>query len=107
MTKRNWPLGKIIKLFLGTDGESRQGRIKVKNGEVIRAEQNLYPLELSTAEKLPSKISGSRRCENISVEQFLFDDVPVITNRTIHTHLKSPSITKSGRAVRVPHRMDL
>ncbi|GFT60093.1 integrase catalytic domain-containing protein [Nephila pilipes] len=102
----NWPLGKIIQLFRGTDGESRRARIKVQNGEVITAVQNLYPLELSTAEELPSKFSGSRRFENISVEQTPFDDVPIKTNRTIHTHLKWPTITTSGRAVRVPHLLD-
>ncbi|GFT33106.1 integrase catalytic domain-containing protein [Nephila pilipes] len=103
----NWPLGKIIQLFPRTDGESRRARVKVQNGEVIRAVQNLYPSELSTAEDIPSKFSGSRRCENISVEQTPFVDVPVITNRPIHIHLKSPTITKSGRAVRVPHRLNL
>ncbi|XP_035218257.1 uncharacterized protein LOC118191569 [Stegodyphus dumicola] len=103
----NWPLGKIIQLFPGTDGESRRAKIKVQNGKVTRAVQNLYPLELSTAEELPSKFRGFERCENISVEQTPIDDVPVETNRIIHTHLKSPTITKSGRTIRVPHRLDL
>ncbi|XP_035230936.1 uncharacterized protein LOC118202838 [Stegodyphus dumicola] len=103
----NWPLGKIIQLFPGTDGESRRARIKVQNGEVIRVVQNLYPLELSTAEQLPSKFSGSQLCKNFSVEQTPIEDVSVETNRIIHTHLKSPTITKSERTIRVPHRLDL
>ncbi|GBN88131.1 hypothetical protein AVEN_108126-1 [Araneus ventricosus] len=33
----NWPLGKIIQLFPGADGGSRRARVKVQNGELIRA----------------------------------------------------------------------
>ncbi|GFT03913.1 hypothetical protein NPIL_149591 [Nephila pilipes] len=56
-TKLGWTLfGKN-----GTDCESRRAQIKVRNGEVIKAVQNLYPLELSTAEEPSSKFSGRRR----------------------------------------------
>ncbi|GBM96802.1 hypothetical protein AVEN_8164-1 [Araneus ventricosus] len=45
----------------GTDGESRRVRLKVQNGEVIRAVQNLYPLEISSTEELPSKFNQNCR----------------------------------------------
>ncbi|GBN78708.1 hypothetical protein AVEN_215149-1 [Araneus ventricosus] len=103
----NWPLGKIIQLFPGTDGESRRVRLKVQNGEVIRAVQNLYPLELSSTEEFPSKFNQNCRCKNISPEQTPFDDAPVKSDGTIIADIKLPTITKSGRTVRIPRRLDL
>ncbi|GBN36024.1 hypothetical protein AVEN_61302-1 [Araneus ventricosus] len=98
----NWNLGKIIQLFPGTDGESRRVRLKVQNGEVIRAVQNLYPLELSSTEELSSKFSQNCRFENIFPEQTPFDDAPVKSDGTIPADIKFPTITKSGRTVRIP-----
>ncbi|GBM36320.1 hypothetical protein AVEN_163254-1 [Araneus ventricosus] len=90
-----------------TDGESRRVRLKVQNGEVIRAVQNLYPLELSSTEELPSKFNQNCRCKNISPEQTPVDDAPVKSDGTIPTDIKLPTITKSGRTVRIPRRLDL
>ncbi|GBN95896.1 hypothetical protein AVEN_119404-1 [Araneus ventricosus] len=109
MTKKrlNLPFGKIIQLFSGTNAESRRARVKVQNGEVIRAIQNLYPLELSSTEELPSKFNQNCRCENISPEQTPFVDAPVKSDGTIPADIKLPTITKSGRTVRIPRRLDL
>ncbi|GBM69388.1 hypothetical protein AVEN_131552-1 [Araneus ventricosus] len=101
------PLGKIIQLFPGTDGESRRVRLKVQNGEVIRAVQNLYPLELSSTKELPSKFNQNCRCKNISPEQTPFDNAPVKSDGTIPAGIKLPTITKSGRTVRIPRRLNL
>ncbi|GBN70481.1 hypothetical protein AVEN_93933-1 [Araneus ventricosus] len=90
-----------------TDGESRCVRLKVQNGEVIRAVQNLYPLELSSTEELPSKFNQNCRCKNISPEQTPFDDAAVKSDGMIPADIKLPTITKSGRTVRIPHRLDL
>ncbi|GBM81185.1 hypothetical protein AVEN_35494-1 [Araneus ventricosus] len=51
--------------------------LKVHNGEVMRAVQNLYPLEQSSTEEFPSKFNQNCRCENISPEQTPFEDAPV------------------------------
>ncbi|GBL99065.1 hypothetical protein AVEN_227563-1 [Araneus ventricosus] len=91
----------------GTDGESRRVRVKVQNGEVIREIQNLYPLELSSTEELPSKFNQNCRYENISPEQTPFDDAPVKSDGTIPADIKLPTITKSGSTVRIPRRLDL
>ncbi|GBN68648.1 hypothetical protein AVEN_251378-1 [Araneus ventricosus] len=91
----------------GADGESRRVRLKVQNGEVIRAVQNLDPLELSSTEELPSKFNQNCRCENISPEQTPFDDAPVKSDGTIPADIKLPTINKSGGTVRIPRRLDL
>ncbi|GBM65941.1 hypothetical protein AVEN_152158-1 [Araneus ventricosus] len=80
------------------DGESRRVRLKVQNGEVIRAVQSLYPLELSSTEELPSKFNQNCRCENISPELTPFDNTPVKSDGTIPADIQLPTITKSGRS---------
>ncbi|GBN49199.1 hypothetical protein AVEN_249666-1 [Araneus ventricosus] len=90
-----------------TDGESRCVRGKVQNGEVIRAVQNLYPLELTSTEELPSKFNQNCRCKNISPEQTPFDDAPVKSDGTIPADIQLSTITKTGRTVRIPRRLEL
>ncbi|GBM59312.1 hypothetical protein AVEN_60656-1 [Araneus ventricosus] len=96
-----------IKSEFCSDGESRCVRVKVQNGEVIRAVQNLYPLELSSTEELPSKLNQNCRCKNISPEQTPFDDAPVKSDGTIPADIQLFTITKSGRTVRIPRRLEL
>ncbi|GBO00420.1 hypothetical protein AVEN_124792-1 [Araneus ventricosus] len=90
-----------------TNGESRRVRLKVQNGEVIRAVQNLYPLELSSTEELPSKFNQNCRCKNISPEQTSIDDAPVKSDGTIPAGIKLSTMTKSRRTVKIPRRLDL
>ncbi|GBM92459.1 hypothetical protein AVEN_239989-1 [Araneus ventricosus] len=109
---RNFEEEEIIFFANGTDGESRHIRVKVQNGEVIRAVQNLYPLELSSTEELPSKFNQNCRCKNISPEQTPFDDAPVKSDGTIPEDIKwegyeKNQITKLGRRVRILRRLDL
>ena len=46
-TKRvNWPLGRIIEIFKGRDGNYRVAKVKVSTGVLIRPIQRLYQLEI-------------------------------------------------------------
>ena len=45
----HWPLCKVIELFKGPDGVIRSVRIQTVNGTLIRAPENLFPLETSVA----------------------------------------------------------
>lgn len=46
----DWPLGRVIKVIPGRDGEIRVVKIKTENGELVRPVQRLYPLEITTPE---------------------------------------------------------
>ncbi|UYV77987.1 hypothetical protein LAZ67_15003105 [Cordylochernes scorpioides] len=49
-----WPVGKIVKLYLGKDGVNRVARVKTSTGEWLRPVQKLFPLEISS-EETPEK----------------------------------------------------
>ncbi|UYV68404.1 hypothetical protein LAZ67_5004221 [Cordylochernes scorpioides] len=55
-----WPVGKIIKLYLGKDGVNRVARVKTSTGEWLRPVQRLFPLEISS-EETPEKASGDKK----------------------------------------------
>ncbi|UYV84543.1 hypothetical protein LAZ67_X002574, partial [Cordylochernes scorpioides] len=55
-----WPVGKIIKLYLGKDGVNRVARVKTSTGEWLRPVQRLFPLEISS-EETPEKVSGDKK----------------------------------------------
>ncbi|UYV74106.1 hypothetical protein LAZ67_11002128 [Cordylochernes scorpioides] len=58
-----WPVGKIIKLYLGKDGVNRVARVKTSTGEWLRPVQRLFPLEISS-EETPEKVSGDKKTSN-------------------------------------------
>ncbi len=48
-----WPLGIIVELIPGRDGNVRVARVKTKSGIITRPLQRLYPLEIGTSGQLP------------------------------------------------------
>ena len=49
-TKRqDWPMGKVMELFVGRDGHFRTARVKTASGELLRPVQRLYPVEVSSS----------------------------------------------------------
>ncbi|GFY15070.1 transposable element Tc1 transposase [Trichonephila clavipes] len=57
ITKRlNWPLGRVIELHPGKEGNERVSKLRVANGFAVRPLQRLYPLEMSVSD-LPSDIA--------------------------------------------------
>ncbi|UYV62944.1 hypothetical protein LAZ67_2002570, partial [Cordylochernes scorpioides] len=55
-----WPVGKIVKLYLGKDRVNRVARVKTSTGEWLRPVQRLFPLEISS-EETPEKVSGDKK----------------------------------------------
>ncbi|UYV73955.1 hypothetical protein LAZ67_11001581 [Cordylochernes scorpioides] len=55
-----WPVGKIIKLYLGKDGVNRVARVKTSTGEWLRPVQRLFSLEISS-EETPEKVSEDKK----------------------------------------------
>ncbi|GBO00680.1 hypothetical protein AVEN_119801-1 [Araneus ventricosus] len=47
----NWPLGRVIKLYLGKDKKVRLVEIQTKSGSFLRPIQRLFPLEINQSEK--------------------------------------------------------
>ncbi|UYV61058.1 hypothetical protein LAZ67_1003267 [Cordylochernes scorpioides] len=54
-----WPVGRIIKLYLGKDEVNRVAKVKTSTGEWLRPVQRLFPLEISS-EETPEKTSEDK-----------------------------------------------
>ncbi|XP_035715967.1 uncharacterized protein LOC110860203 [Folsomia candida] len=79
----DWPLAKILEVFTGPDGNVRVVKLKTKNGELTRAVQRVFPLEVSTEQR---------------------QEVPVAK---IIKRSACEVITRSGRKVKVPTRLGI
>ena len=98
----HWPLGKIIEVFPGKDGNERIARIKVSDGEIVRPFQRLYNLEIAHMREEP--LEESIRCEtpvqvNEKTEPINLPPPPPPT--------PSPTISSRGRTIKVPQKLDL
>lgn len=96
-TKRvEWPLGLVLKLYEGTDGESRVAKLRTAHGERIRAVQRLYPLEVRSATEIASNESRVEEQEGTDKPKMkkVVDNVDETT-------------TRSGRRVKPARRLDL
>ncbi|KAF8774066.1 hypothetical protein HNY73_016660 [Argiope bruennichi] len=89
-----WPLGKVISLLPGRDGKVRTLKLKLKNSELIRPIQRVYPLEVPFINNEIVKIDG---VPTSSVKENELTNNAVIRNK----------ITKSGRLVKIPERLGL
>ncbi|UYV80734.1 hypothetical protein LAZ67_19001563, partial [Cordylochernes scorpioides] len=67
-----WPVGKIVKLYLGKDGVNRVARVKTSTGEWLRPVQRLFPLEISS-EETPEKASGDKK--PLTIKTWCFESV--------------------------------
>ncbi|UYV67111.1 hypothetical protein LAZ67_4003911 [Cordylochernes scorpioides] len=74
-----WPVGKIVKLYLGKDGVNRVAKVKTSTGEWLRPVQRLFPFEISS-EETPKKAYGDKKKKPLTIK------------------------TRSGREVRKPIR---
>ncbi|GFY15091.1 hypothetical protein TNCV_4493441 [Trichonephila clavipes] len=63
-----WPLGRVIELYPGKEGNERVSKLRVANGFAVRPLQRLYPLEMSVSD-LPSDIA----LDNLVALHFKYD----------------------------------
>ncbi|XP_052749322.1 uncharacterized protein LOC128200300 [Galleria mellonella] len=89
----NWPLGLILQICPGVDNVGRVARIKTAKGERLRPLQRLYPLEVSQLEDIQfPRPSGSN--DKVIDSKVEVENCPA-------------KITRSGRPVKLPHRLDI
>ena len=71
-TKRvNWPLGRIIEIFKGRDGNYRVAKVKVSTGVLIRPIQRLYQLEIRGDELDKLNVTDTRSVVEPNSSKFI------------------------------------
>ena len=93
-----WPLGRIVELYPGKDGEIRVAKVQTQNGVLIRPLQRLYPLEVPGSEKIivpePVKVKEDPKTRQVEASDRGSQEVATVDNTT----------TRSGRNVKKPCR---
>lgn len=62
----DWPLGRVIAVFPGKDNFIRVVKVKTAKGELTRAVQSVYPLEMSCNDELCEKSSDITKPETLT-----------------------------------------
>ncbi|XP_015118391.1 uncharacterized protein LOC107042035 [Diachasma alloeum] len=123
-TKRlDWPLARVIEVFPGKDGVVRVVRVKTAIQTLTRPIQRLFPLELSSSEA--SELTGETSTSGCEPEQLsTVENTPmtapwktVTRKHTIKKNIpranvglerekpSSPIVTRGGRVVRAPRKL--
>lgn len=89
----DWPLGKIIELMPGKDGECRLVKLQTSKGELLRPVQTLYRLEICSASESKSACNKLPECRKDSESDS--DNEP--------TQEKS-LLSRRGREIKLPKR---
>ncbi|GBN46177.1 hypothetical protein AVEN_237439-1 [Araneus ventricosus] len=93
----DWPLGFVIELLPGKDGFTRLVRLRTSKGELLRAVQRIFPLEVSSSwfKDCQKETTHENTNNEVSSESFRNDTAPVALK------------TKSGKTVKKPLKLDL
>ena len=95
-TKRvNWPLGRIIEIFKGRDGNYRVAKVKVSTGVLIRPIQRLYQLEIRGDELDKLNVTDTRSV------------VEPISSKFIKMKEAINRVSSRGRKLVKPVKLDL
>lgn len=97
-----WPLARVVELLPGKDGRTRLVRLKTQRGFLLRPIQRLYPLEIMEQQIVDCESSFGEPIEHRD-SSCLRDPKrsPVKTEQT------ETRLSKSGRRIKVPERLDL
>ncbi|KAG8172271.1 hypothetical protein JTE90_025660 [Oedothorax gibbosus] len=98
-----WPLGLVIEARPGADGIVRRVKLKTQQGELYRAVQRLYHLEVSSKEDWAGTKTVNSDIPSVPFET-LKEDIPCVPLETV---IKVPVTTRSGRMVKVPNKLSL
>ena len=104
-----WPMGIIVKLFQGRDGKIRVAKVKVKQGELIRPLQRLYPLEIESSDnfKIINEVKGIDTDElngNNACFDFSDDEVLEQVDKSVELTPQLSKASRCGRLVKRPAR---
>ncbi|KAF8776901.1 hypothetical protein HNY73_013838 [Argiope bruennichi] len=92
----------------GADGHSRVARIRTVQGEKLRPLQRLYSLEISSSEKLPFIAQQKDKDTNTQLSA-----TPVVSDQDSSedddyiTKVAPAVVTKAGRRIKIPNRLNL
>lgn len=126
-TKRiDWPLGRIVRLIHGADGFVRVVNVRVSSGILTRPVQRVYPLELDCSLDEMTPVLDQTMGEvpipsQVDAEiSHSFDQQPIVSNDVVpyvrpcitkvkptETENLIPKITRHGRAVKKPSKLNL
>lgn len=98
-----WPLGIIRELFTGADGHSRVAKLQTATGELVRAVQRLYPLELTTVTDEWHRLHKDKGKSDSNLTRDTGTDTCVESDRYDDAQIP-PVTTRHGRLVKMPHR---
>ncbi|CAG7815247.1 unnamed protein product, partial [Allacma fusca] len=90
----NWPLGKVLELIPGPDGNVRVVRVQTASGEILRPVQRIYPSEVSSLEEVNAEAVELVREE---------DKVDNCRGKLLVPKVPAKEIrTRSGRVIKAP-----
>ncbi|CAK1589870.1 unnamed protein product [Parnassius mnemosyne] len=103
-----WPLGIIKELIIGADGNCRVAKVQTATGELVRAVQSLYPLELTTVTNEWHRASPSTNRNKTETNPNIKDysSQATLNSDIISSDLPQTSSisTRHGRVINVPRR---
>lgn len=97
-----WPLGRIVKLNPGKDGEFRSAVVKTSGGILSRPLQRLYPLEVSSEVEMPKP--------ELTQDQDFEEDATIDESdqeeetEPVILQAEPEVVTKAGRQIKKPSR---
>jgi hypothetical protein len=97
----DWPMARIVQLYIGKDGINRSAKVKTATGFLIRPLQRLYPLEVSLP-LLPS-IPKDVIQKAVNKKQASIKKKPLSEEVTTPIKEEEPVYTRSGRKVKRPN----
>ncbi|XP_021952076.1 uncharacterized protein LOC110849008 [Folsomia candida] len=100
-----WPLGRIIQLNPGKDGEPRSAVVKTSKGILRRPLQRLSPLEIPSGDREMSKPEEERQVQDFEEEDTDDDTVLQESNEDLVDEALPEVITRAGRKIKKPDRL--
>ena len=112
-----WPIGVVVDMFPGKDGFIRSIKVRTKKGEIVRPIQRAYDLEIGKHEHMIGPEAVETR-DDISEDVNNDDNTPPLevdvsdeestntvgNDRPINT---VPVMSRTGRVIRAPKKLDL
>ncbi|XP_055947081.1 uncharacterized protein LOC129980723 [Argiope bruennichi] len=104
----HWPLGIVTEVLPGADGHSRVIRVRTAEGEKLRPFQRLYSLEIRSSEKLPFIAQQKDQDTNTQLPTTpVFSDPDSSEDDGYITKVTPDVVTKAGRRIKIPNRLNL
>ncbi|GFS75999.1 DUF5641 domain-containing protein, partial [Nephila pilipes] len=100
-----WPLAKIIEIFPVRDNVVRLAKVKTDNGIFLRPIQRLFPLEISQSKDDP--LPGGDLLRKQAFQRQFASPVAGPERPSQDAASASSNVTRTGRVIKPPQRLDL